>query len=491
MVKYTKNITDLFYCPKLPEANFLNLSGGAIQALEVDDLVPYCLVIEDLPLILPKRQDEGASGVGEGVNETVVLESQFSIGAGNIPNPAINFLMIPKIGGDVVTTYTATEVFVITCRADDTSDLQNTYFEFDIQLDNFTIKKYFVWFNVGGLGVAPTPVVPYGGVRTAVPIAITEDDTANTIADLVNTAIDALTDVSSANTGAPSAIVTVTCDNAGGVDDAHDVDSGCTFSITTQGRTKIVTTFDATSYENQNFGFLAQRSQGTKDTIYTLTGCSVAEHVLQCEHDGMMTEDCNYMIAGLDAQYGALGVIAKMRNPYGVLWTKGLSPYGNKSQVKNHSWATVNSNFVFTYNGDDFGVYWFGFKVAITNSLSHDRSGGGAYAMGVNLNKRGIVVTAHIQPDSEFRLFQISRLHVTGYTGDVLIRIKSMQAGDNNVYVQFDCDKLRILPFDEVIKADGSPEEYDLEMIPAPGATTKYTQETYLSNEYFGGHKGV
>ncbi len=92
MVKYTKGISDLFYCPKLPEGNFLNDTGGAIQALEVDDLIPYCLVIDDLPLIMPQRQDEGTSGVGEGNNETVVLEDQFSIGAGNIPNPAINFL---------------------------------------------------------------------------------------------------------------------------------------------------------------------------------------------------------------------------------------------------------------------------------------------------------------------------------------------------------------------------------------------------------------
>ena len=358
MVKYTKNITDLFYCPALPEANFLNTSAGAIQALAVAALMPYCLVVEDLPLILPKRNDIGASGVGEGLNDTVVLEDQFTIGAGNIPNPAINFLMLSKIGGDVVTTYTATEVFVITCVADDTGSLNNTYFEFDIQLDDFTIKKYFVWFNINGAGVEPTPVVPYGGARTAVPIAGATDATANTLAAAVHTAINALTDVSSANTGAPSAIVTVTCDNAGGVDDAHDVDSGCTFSITTQGRTKVVTTFDASSYENQNFGFQPQRSQGAYDTIYTLTGCSIAEHILQCEHDGIMTEDCNYMIAGLKAQYGALAPIAKMRDPYGVQWTKGLSPFGNKAQVKNHGWHTVNENFTFTYNTDPLLVTW-------------------------------------------------------------------------------------------------------------------------------------
>jgi hypothetical protein len=488
MVKYLKKDTDFFYCPALPEGNFLNDTGGAIQALGQANVLPYALLTEDLPIILPQRQDEGASGVGEGRNETVVLENQFTIGAGSIPNNAINFLMIPKIGGAVATTYTATEVFVITCPADVSSSLNNTYFEFDIQLDNNTIKKYFVWFNIAGAGVEPTPAVPYGGARTAVPVAVAENATANTVAAAVHAAINALTDVSSVNTGAPSAIVTVTLDNAGAVDDAHDVNSGCTFSITTQGRTKVVIVFDADSYEMQNFGFQTQRSQGSYDTMYTQTGCSIAEHILQCEHDGMMSEEISYMIAGLKEQYGALTLLSKMRDPYGVQWAKGLSAFGNNAEVKNHNWATVNENFTFTYNTDPFSVIWMGFKVAIENELSHDRSGGGVFASGVNLNKRNCMITIHIQPDDEYRLFQISRLHVTDYTGDVLIQIKSMQAGDNNVYVQFDCDKCRILPFDEKVNADGSPEEYEIEMRPAPGATYSYTIEGYLSNEYFGGH---
>ena len=488
MVKYVKKDTDIFYCPALPQSNFLNDTGGAIQALGQGEVLPYCLVIEDLPIILPQRQDEGTSGVGEGINESVVLENQFSIGAGSIPNNAVNFLMIPKIGGDVVITYTAKEIFVITCVADDTGSLNDTYFEFDIQLDDFSIKKYFVWFNINGAGVEPTPAVPYGGARTAVPVAAATDATANTIAAAVHTAMNALTDITTVNTGSPSPTVTCSPDNNGGIDDAHDVDSGFSFSITTQGRTKVVTTFTADDYEKQNFGFQHQRSQGAYDTIYTLTGCSIAEHTLQCEHDGLMTEDINYMIAGLKEQYGALTPLTKMRNPYGVQWTKGLSAFGNKAEVKNHGWHTVNKNFTFTYNADPLLVVWMGFKVAIDNSLSHDRDGGGDYASGVNLNKRGCVITVHVQPDDEYRLFQISRLYITAYTGDVLIQIKSMMAGDNNVHVQFDCDKCRILPFDEKSNADGSPEEYDIEMVPAPGATFLYTLEGYLSNEYFGGH---
>jgi hypothetical protein len=449
-MKYTKRNTDVFYCPSLPQANFLNDTGGAIQALAQKDVLPYCFVKEDFPIILPKRQDEGSSGVGEGVNETVVLENQFEIGAGSIINQAINFLMIAKIGGDVVNTYTAKEIFVITCIADDTSSLNNKYFEFDIQLAANTIKKYFVWFNVAGAGAAPTPAVPYGvAARTAVPVAFAEDATANQVAAAVHTAMNALPDITTVNTGAPSAIVTCSPDQNGGVDDAHDVDSGVTITVTTQGRTKTVITFDAESYEKQNFGFHTQRDNDPNDIMYTLTGCSIAEHTLECG-------------------------------------TKGLSPYGNKKEVKNHGWHTVNKNFTLNYTAA-LKVIWFGFKVFIENLLSHCRDGGGDFAAGVDFNKRNCTITITVQPEDHY-LYQMSKLHYLNYANDLLIQIKSMQAADNNVYVQFDCNKCRVIPFDEIINSDGSPEKQAIDLKPCPGATFSYTIEGYLSNEYVGGH---
>lgn len=485
MTKYTKRLADLFLCPKNPQSNFLNDTGGAIQAYAQADLIPYCFIKGDVPLILPKPQDEGSSGIGEGRNETVVLENQYEIGAGSLVNQAINFLTIPRIGGSVVTTYTATEIFTILCVADVDKSLQNKYFEFDIQLAANTIKKYFVWFNVNAEGVAPTPDVPYGGARTAVEIAVATNATAATIATAVKNAIDALTDVGAA---VVTTTVTVTLDNAGGVDDAHDVDSGITATVTTQGLTKVVITFDAETLDNQNYGFHFQEDNGAYDIIYDLTGISIAEHTLECEHDGMLEEDVSFMVAGLKDQYGALTMLDKMRNPFGVQWTKGLSPYGNKKEVKNHHWGTINKNFTFTYNGTPFVLTWFGFKIKIGNELSHDRDGGGDYASGVNFNKRETVITVHVQPEDHY-LYQTSKLHYLSYAGDILLQIKSIQPGDANIYVQFDCDKLRTLPFEEEIKADGSPNEQDIDLIPAPGATFLYTLQGYLSNEYFGGHQ--
>lgn len=486
MPKFIKGITDLLYCPKLPEGNFLNDNSG-IQALEVDDVIPYCLVNEDLPLILPKRQDEPTSGVGEGVNDSVVLEGQFSVGAGSIVNQAINFLMIPRLGGDVTITYTAAEVWTIVCEADVAKSLQNLYFEFDVFLAAKTVKKYFVWFNVNAEGAEPTPVVPYGGARTAVPVALATGATAQAVSDAVTAAIDALTDVSAANGGGASTTVTVTNDQDGGVDDAHDIDTTFTMATTTQGRTKVKIVFDAASFEQQDFGFQAQADNAANDRVYTLTGVTIAEHTLACEHEGMMTEDISYMVAGLKEQYGAVGMIAKGRNPYGVLWTKGLSPYGNKSEVKNHSWATVNENLTLDYPAaTPIELTWFGFNIHIENEISHNRDGGGKFASGIDFNKRTCIITINVQPE-DYILYMLSRKHWLDYTNDLVLQIKSAQAGDANVYVQFDCDKCWVQPFDEEIKGDGSPEQYDIDLKPCPGATFKYTLEGYLSNEYFGG----
>ena len=221
--------------------------------------------------------------------------------------------------------------------------------------------------------------------------------------------------------------------------------------------------------------------------MYTLTGCTIAEHSLECEHDGKMTEDINYMIAGLKEQYGALTLLEKMRDPYGVQWTKAISPYGNKSEVKNHAWGTINKNFTFTYNSTPLLGKWFGIKIGFENEISHDRDGGGDFASGVDFNKRNVVIGINFQYEDYF-LPQCSRLHPTDYAGDFLLQFKSMQAGDNNVYIQFDIDKLRVLPFDEEIKADGSPEQANIDLVPAPDALFLYTLESYLSNEYFGGH---
>ncbi len=82
----------------------------------------------------------------------------------------------------------------------------------------------------------------------------------------------------------------------------------------------------------------------------------------------------------------------------------------------------------------------------------------------------------------------MSRLFWLDYAGDLVLQFKSVQANESNFYVQFDLNKGRVLPFDEEVKADGSPEQQNIDIVPTPGATFLYTIEGPLSNEYFGGH---
>ena len=146
MGKFERHDADVFLCPSNPQETFNNDTGGVIQALTAAQVLPYSLVTDEFPVIKPKRKDEEAHGVGGGRNPNAILEYQYEIGAGTIPNKTIFGLMIPKIGGDVSVTHMAAEVTTITCVADVAGSLDNTYFEFDVMLAAGTIKKYFVWF---------------------------------------------------------------------------------------------------------------------------------------------------------------------------------------------------------------------------------------------------------------------------------------------------------------------------------------------------------
>lgn len=298
MAKYERHDADVFLCPSNPQETFNNDTGGVIQALTAAQVLPYSLVTDEFPVIKPKRSDEEGHGVGGGRNPNAILEKQFEIGAGTIPNKTIFGLMIPKIGGDVTPSHTAAEVTTVTCVADDTSSLNNTYFEFDIILDDGTIKKYFVWMNVGGAGVEPTPApVCYGTARTAVPVAFAADATAVTVATAVCAAITALTDVTAVETTFPE--FTITNDNNGAVDDTHDGadPTGFTFVTSTNGRTKIIINFHESTIEGQNFGLHVQRILAGQDRIMDLFGITIASYEMSCEEAGVAEESIDYTVA--------------------------------------------------------------------------------------------------------------------------------------------------------------------------------------------------
>lgn len=116
------------------------------------------------------------------------------------------------------------EIFTITTVADSSGSLNNKVFF----IYGASGVGYAVWLNVNSAGTDPS--IPG---FTSVPVAIATSDSANTVADLVAAAIDALDDFSAPNPGAN--IITVT-NAAAGARTAPDAgNSGFSLAVTTTG----------------------------------------------------------------------------------------------------------------------------------------------------------------------------------------------------------------------------------------------------------------
>lgn len=489
MTKYERQDADVLICPSNPQETFNNDTGGAIQSLTAPQVLPYSLVTEEFPVIKPKRQDEEGHGVGQGRNPNVILEKQFEIGAGTIPNKVIFGLMIPKIGGDVAVTHTAAEVTTVTCVADVSGSLNDTYFEFDVMLAAGTLKKYFVWFNINAAGVEPTPApVAYGTARTAAAVAEATNATANAIAAAAQIIIDALTDVTCANPGAPSPTLTITNDQQGAVDDSHDGagdPTGFTFVTTTNGRTKIVQTFHENTIEGQNFGFHVQRILAGQDRIMDLFGVTIAVYEMLCEDGGIAEENIDYTCASFKV---SATDIPKMYTPDGSLWAKGKSAF--PSAKKNYGWHSFNKNFTLTSGGALLGTK-SAFSIRIENELSHNYEGGGEFASGVDFGLRHIEIGIDAKV-MDVTIFQLADQHPDDYANPIILQVKGIRGADTNDYIMWDFSSLRLLPVDEKIAAPTEwNEKYDLKFKPAPGCTSKCTIEGYLSYEYFTGKNWI
>ena len=506
MGKYNKSSADFFLIPYMPQANFLNSLVTVIQAFAFRDCLPYALVKDDLHVILPEREDERTSGVGEGMNDAVVLESQFKVGAGSIPNVAFEFLMIPRIGGDVTMTHQVAEIWTVTAVVKE-SITASSYFNFDVIDANHDHFQYQLWFDVSGGDPAPTaedcydPVdgtedginkITTQGKRDLIEADISGAADADAVAVIIAALINGKADVGS---GSVAALVTSTNAQLGCVMDAHDINSGLVITVTTQGRDKIQIDFppDPDDIENQDYGFHYQNDNGAKDIMYEITGVTVAEHTLEVESgegdSGSMKEDISYMTAATKESYGALTMLDKMRSYYGGDWNKKLSPFGNK--FRNHGWHTCNQNQYLKLNTVELDLAWYGWKVVIENDLSHDYDGAAEYASAVNFNGRGCTITLDVQPET-YELYELSRKHVIDYGGAGLahaleVQLKSIRPGTGDaVFVQFDCDKTIILPFEIKVNADGTPEQYQHELVPAPDAAFSYIIQTYIPNYAFG-----
>jgi hypothetical protein len=155
------------------------------------------------------------------------------------------------------------EVISVTCVADVAGSLNNKYF-----LLSTASTGYYVWLNVGGLGVDPAVVG-----RTGVEVAVAADATAAQVALAVQTAVDLLAGFVAT---VLSATITITLAAAGVVPDATAGDSGFTVTVTTQGAAAVSANDEAFLIYGSNPGAWAD-DVGVKVTNYATNPDKVKE----------------------------------------------------------------------------------------------------------------------------------------------------------------------------------------------------------------------
>lgn len=195
------------------------LSGAIVK---IGAAAKYGVALEDIA---------ATTGVGP-----VAVEGVFEI-------PSVSDLAF--LQGDIL-YFVATaiaEVSTIECVADVAGSLNDTYFYI-----NTPENEYYVWFNADAGGTDPEVAG-----KTGVEVAISEDDTADTVAAAVKTALDALADMAAS---VVTDTVTVTNGTGGAVEDPSDSAeaTGFTFDVTTMGAAGSVVTTDSNGGGNLRIG---------------------------------------------------------------------------------------------------------------------------------------------------------------------------------------------------------------------------------------------
>lgn len=107
------------------------------------------------------------------------------------------------------------------------------YFLFHEKTGASTLNEYVVWFQIDGVGTAPTVAKEYSvGTKTTAQVTLTGSETATQVAAAIVTVLDALTYVTATNT---NEVITATQLNTGYCPDATAESSGVQIQITTNG----------------------------------------------------------------------------------------------------------------------------------------------------------------------------------------------------------------------------------------------------------------
>ena len=173
---------------------------------------------------------------GAVVKSLASATSNFQLQAGIADPDAFVFDSQPDVDG-------VAEVTDVTARADASGDLNNKYFVFSTPTEEF-----YAWFNVNAGGTDPNVAG-----RTAIPVAIAIDETADNVAAALKTAIEA--SAANVTVAIDASKITITNGDNGNVDDAADLGTtGFTISTTTQGVTEVDSTDESVLFYGANQG---------------------------------------------------------------------------------------------------------------------------------------------------------------------------------------------------------------------------------------------
>lgn len=467
------------YCPALVNDTFLNeavAGDGTPVALALKDLVPSNPALENIPMLEPTLNTEEKRAQGDDLSVGEVYDLGFSDGAGTKASAFIFGLHIKDTLGKVTATGitgNVAEISTVACIASDGSNLSGKYFEFDVvDADgNNPLIKYYCWIDINN-GSADPSVTGRTGVEVDIAAGVVTD---SAVATAVAAAIDALDDCGAAvGAGDNDHIVTITNATAGAVDDAHDVDTGFTIAVTTDG----VTTKTISESSTLPFiGFHDEKEKSSENIRNDYVGATQIEYTWKCEQEGKIEEERNYIVA----QYIAGSDLARPRGPDGTAWTSAEHPF--TKYKNNFTWGDLT--FTFQYNGTDIECLITSISIKITLEVDYKRDGGSDFSNGREIKARDYEIQMTVRPTGT-DLRDISRLHYKSYSGNITLTVKAQRGDDTNDYTQWAFTALRLLPIPHDIPIDPFYEEYDIMMHVAPGNTTTCTVKGYLSQQYYG-----
>ena len=260
-----------------------------------DSFDPVLPIIEKLK-IFDIGDSKHASAIASGNIEPV----EFSI---NMEAQGLEFLMF-AIGAPAVSSHGQKFKTEITCVADVSGSLNDTYFLIDGVNAAGTQERFCVWFDVDSGGSAPT----VEGIADAnrLEVDISANDTAATIQAAVATKIAA--EAEFADDTSAAAVVKLVAANNGAVLPAHDSGSttktGFAFSQTTQGSTTYTVTEVLTTILPSFTLHLEQRNTTAAESIiWDLFGCVIDSVEVNVSFNEKIVKytvgiKCPYAVAG-------------------------------------------------------------------------------------------------------------------------------------------------------------------------------------------------